>query len=242
MLYCLVDESGSLSREAKEPLRVGFLMTCHPERLHEDICRLKREMPPRGKSGEFHAREDDSSTKDMLRKLLSLNREPQLLVVEWHKDKFSDNFFVSDKLRVFDDSNPLIASFAVTTAEIAAAASAKGMSGVHVIVEAGKVDVGSEHRSQRQALNQVLPVMFQKQAKIKRAPAGTKTFLQVSTVRKKECPSLSFVDSWLWAYARHHDQGDPDVLSTELEARTTVRVMTQTELLGSRLTNYNEDV
>ena len=197
MLYCLVDEFGSWSRRGKVPFRVGFLMTCHPERLLEDINRLKREIPPRGKSGEYHAREDNSETREMLRKLLSLNREPRMLIVEWRVDQFSDGFFVNDKLRIFADSNPLIASFAVTTAEIAAAASAKGMSGIHVIVEAGKVDVSSEHRSQRQALNHVLPVMFQKQAKISPAPFGTKTVLQVSTLRKHECAPLSFVDSWL---------------------------------------------
>jgi hypothetical protein len=178
----------------------------------------------------------------MLRKVLSLNREPRMLIVEWRKDQFSDNFFVNNTLRVFGDSNPLIASFAVTVAEIATAASANGISGVRIIVEAGKVDVGSEHRSQRQALNQVLPLMFQKQAKIKRAPAGTETVLQVSTLRKKECPSLSFVDSWLWAYSRHHDQGDLEVLSTELESRTTVRVMTEKEIRGSRMTDGDEGI
>jgi hypothetical protein len=202
-------------------------MTCHPERLVEDINRLKREMPPRSKSGEYHAREDDSETRDTLRTLLSLNQEPRMLIVEWRLEQFSDGFFVNDKLRVFADSNPLITSFAVTTAEIAAAASARGMSGIHVIVEAGKADVSSEHRSQRQALNQILPVIFQKQAKISPASSGTKTMLQVSTLRKHECAPLSFVDSWLWAYSRSRDQGDPEALPPELNSRTTLRVIAE---------------
>jgi hypothetical protein len=106
MLCCLVDEAGSLYRATNEPFRVGFLMTCHPERLDADIRRLKVEVPPRGKSGEYHSREDDPRTRAMLRRLLCLNREPWMHIVEWKKDQFSEASFVNDKLRVFGESNP----------------------------------------------------------------------------------------------------------------------------------------
>src|SRR2546422_6684443 len=101
---CLVDEAGSLSRAVSEPFRVGFLMTCRPNRLDEDMRRLKRELPPRGKSGEYHAKEDDSQTRARIRALLCLNREPQMYIVEWRKDQFPDSAFTNGKLRIFGDS------------------------------------------------------------------------------------------------------------------------------------------
>lgn len=233
MLWCLVDEAGSLSRATKEPFRVGFLMTCRPQRLDADLRRLKVEVPPRGKHGEYHSREDDSGARAMLRSLLCLNREPLMYIVEWKKDQFSDASFVNNKLRIFGDSNPFIASFAITASDIAMVASSRGFSGVHVVAEAAQSDRPSDHRSRKQALNRVLPLMFEKQAGIARPPPGTKTALQVSTLRKSECPSLSFVDYWLWAYSRHTDQGDPEVLPTELKARTSVTVMTEAAIRGS---------
>jgi hypothetical protein len=227
---CLVDESGSLSRAITKPFRVGFLMTCRPERLQEDIRRLKRELPPRGRSGEYHAKEDDSQRRAMMRGLLCLNREPQMYIVEWRKDQFPDSAFVRGNLQVLADSNPLIASFAVTAADIATNFSAKGFSLVEIIVEATIPDLSSNHRAHRQALNQILPVMLEKQAKLGGAPDGTRTEIRVSTVRKKDCPILSFVDYWLWAYSRYQERQDRNVFPAELESRTHVRVMTQEEI------------
>ena len=73
--------------------------------------------------------------------------------------------------------------------------------------------------------------MFEKQAQIRRPPNGTETAIMVSTVRKAQCPSLSFVDHWLWAYSRSSDRGDLNVLPAELKARTEVRVMTEKEFI-----------
>jgi len=241
-LCCLVDEAGSLSRAVKEPFRMGFLMTCRPERLHEDIRRLKRELPPRGKSGEYHAREDDSKTRAMMRGLLCMNPEPRMLIVEWRKDEFPDSAFFRGKLKVFADSNPLIASFAVTASEIAAAVSAKGFPLVEIIVEAAIPDVSSNHRSHRQALNQVLPVIFRKQAKLSPAPSGTRTAVRVSTMRKKEYPPLSFVDYWLWAYSRHRDKADVRTFPPDLDARTEVRVITQKEMPSRQVIGGGDDM
>lgn len=94
-------------------------------------------------------------------------------------------------------------------------------------------DLSSNHRAHRQALDRALPVIFAKNANIASAPVGTSTEVRVSTVRKKDCPLLSFVDYWLWAYARRHDRQDPAVFPAELEARTHVRVMTPQEVVGA---------
>jgi hypothetical protein len=231
--YCLIDESGSLSRDVKEPFRVGFLMTCRPERLREDIERLKRELPLRGKSGEYHAKEDEAQTRAAMRSLLCLNTEPQMYIVEWRKEQFPDAAFTNGKLHVLQDSNPLIASFAITVSDIVANFSVKGYSFVQVVVEATIPDLASNHRAHRQALNQLLPVMLEKHAKKSRAPAGTMTKLHVSTVRKKDCPILSFADYWLWAYSRRHDRDDATVFPAQMQERTHVRVMTHEDMVGS---------
>jgi hypothetical protein len=110
-LWCLVDEAGSLSRSEKEPFRVGFPMTCRPERMQEDIRRLKRELPPRGKSGECPAKEDDSVTRAMIRALLCLNRKPQMHIVEWQKDEFPESAFFPHslpRLRRFQPADRLV--------------------------------------------------------------------------------------------------------------------------------------
>lgn len=185
-MLCLIDEAGSLLSSEKEPLRVGFLLTCRPDRLESDIRSLKRELPPRGKFGEYHAREDDPKTRAMLRRLLCLNNEPLMYIVEWVKEKFSQEFFSNGKLRVFQDTNPMIASFAIVASQFAAAASANGFSIVHFIVEATKVDIKSEHRSREQAFNSVLQTAFEKQIKLKVPPPGTQTLIKVSTKRKSE--------------------------------------------------------
>src|ERR1051326_406653 len=117
-----------------------------------------------------------------MRSLLCLNTEPQMYVVEWRKDQFPDTAFHKGNLRVLSNSNPLIASFAVTAPEIAASFSVKGFSLVEIIVEATIPDLSSNHRAHRQALNQVLPVMFQKQAKLGGAPNGTRTEIDRKSV------------------------------------------------------------
>jgi hypothetical protein len=104
-LHCLVDAAGSLSCRVKEPFRVGFLLIQRPEWLHADIRRLKRELPPRGKSGEYHATEDDSRTKAMIRALLCLNPEPRMIIVEWRMKVFPESAFLKDKLKIFADTN-----------------------------------------------------------------------------------------------------------------------------------------
>jgi len=76
---------------------------------------------------------------------------------------------------------------------------------------------------------QLLPIMLDKQAKLSSPPRGRRTVIQVSTKRKQQCPILSFVDHWLWAYARHHDRGDATALPEGLQARTHVRLMTPSE-------------
>ena len=58
------------------------------------------------------------------------------------------------------------------------------------------------------------------------------TKIQVSTVRKKDCPILSFVDYWLWAYSRRRDRQDATVFPADLDARTHVRVMTHQDIIG----------
>ena len=221
-LHCLVDAAGSLSCRVKEPFRVGFLLIQRPEWLHADIRRLKRELPPRGKSGEYHATEDDSRTKAMIRALLCLNPEPRMIIVEWRKEVFPESAFLKDKLKIFADTNPLLASFAVTSSDIFGAASGTGYSVVEVIVEATKSDLVSEHRGHRQTLNEVLPVMLERQLRIKPGRPGTATMLKVSTLRKEDCPILSFVDHWLWAYARCMDRGDRAAFPEALESRTHV--------------------
>ena len=224
-ILCLIDESGSPDVAIPEPFRVGFLITAWPERLVSDIRTLKRELPPRGKSGEFHAREDHPSTRAKIRALLCLNTEPRMHIVEWIKTDFSSEFIVNGKLMALRDTNLLIASFAVTASHIAAAASATGSPLVDIVVEASKADIRSEHRSREQAFSQVIGIAIQKQAQIKRAPIGTRTEIRVSTKRKNHYPPLSFVDYWLWAYCRHSDRGDVEVLPEELRNRTTVRRM-----------------
>ena len=87
------------------------------------------------------------------------------------------------------------------------------------------MDIRSEHRSREQAFSQLIGIAIQKQAQIKRAPIGTRTEIRVSTRRKNHYPPLSFVDYWLWAYCRHSDRGDVEVLPEELRNRTTVRRM-----------------
>ena len=229
-LTCLIDESGSLSINSPEPFRVGFLVTCHPERLEYDIRTLKKELPPRGKSGEYHAREDHPSTRAKIRALLCLNDEPRMHIVEWSKTDFSPEFIVEDRLTVFRDTNPLIASFAITASHIAAAASANENFIVDIIVEAAAEDIKSEHRSREQAFSQVLQIAFEKQARIKRPPPETKTIIRVSTRRKGQYAPLSFADYWLWAYSRYSDRGDAQVLPDELRRRTSVNKMTESDV------------
>lgn len=229
-MICLIDESGSLFTGENEPFRVGFLLTCHPNRLESDISSLKKELPPRGRCREYHASEDDTQTRAMLRRLLCLNNEPRMYIVEWIKEKFSREFFSNGKLRVFQDTNPMIASFAITASQFAAAASAEGFSIVHFIAEATKVDIKSEHRSREQAFNSILRTIFEKQVKSKVPPPGTQTLIRVSTKRKSEYPPLSFVDYWLWAYGRYIAQDDMEGLPTELMKRTVVEYMTEEKL------------
>lgn len=229
-LLCMVDEAGSLLASDPEPFRVGFLLTARPNRLESDIRTLKRELPPRGKSGEFHAREDHPDIRAMLRRLLCLNDEPRMHIVEWIKGDFSAAYFVKGRLTVVRDANLLVASFAITASEIAAVASAQGYSLVDVVVEAAKGDIRSEHRSREQAFSRVLRIAFEKQAMVKRPPAGTQTIIRVSTRRKHEYPPLSFVDYWLWAYCRATDRGDSEVFPDELRNRTSIRCMTENDV------------
>ena len=228
-ILCLIDEAGSLNASSPEPFRVGFLLTTKPRRLESDISILKKEMPPRGKSVEFHAREDHPHTRALIRALLCLNNEPRMHIVEWAKQDFRPESFVNGRLRVFKDTNPLIASFAITASHIAAAASATGAPIVDIIAEATMDDIRSEHRSREQAFTQVLHIAFGKQAQIKRPPPGTQTMIRVSTKRKNQYAPLSFVDYWLWAYCRHFDRGDTEVLPDEMKSRTTVKRMTEAE-------------
>jgi hypothetical protein len=155
-----------------------------------------------------------------------------MYIVEWRKEQFPNAAFTNGKLRVLQDSNPLIASFAITVSDIVANFSVKGYSFVQVLVEATIPDLASNHRAHRQALNQVLPVMLEKHARKSRAVAGTMTKLQVSTVRKKDCPILSFADYWLWAYSRRYDRGDATVFPAQMQERTHVHVMTHEDMLG----------
>ena len=226
----LIDESGSIDVAIPEPFRVGFLITARPERLISDIRALKRELPPRGKSGEFHAREDHPYTRAKLRALLCLNNEPRMYIVEWIKTEFSPEFIVNCKLKAFSDTNLLIGSFALTPSHIAAAASATGNPLIDIVAEASKGDIHSEHRSREQAFSQVIATAIQKQAQIKKAPIGTRTEIRVSTRRKSQYPPLSFVDYWLWAYCRYSDRGDLEVLPDAIRSRTTVRRMTESDV------------
>jgi hypothetical protein len=232
-MLCLIDESGSLSINSPEPFRVGFLLTYHPKRLESDITKLKKELPPCGKHGEYHAREDSPYIRDKIRALLCLNKEPRMHVVEWNKNDFSADFIVKGKLTAFQDTNILIASFAITASQIAAAASANKTSIVDIIVEAAMADIQSEHRSREQAFNKVLNIALEKQFQIKRAPIGTQTIIRVSTKRKNQYPPLSFVDYWLWAYCRYYDHGDTKVFPDELRSRTTVKPITERDVKRS---------
>jgi hypothetical protein len=229
-ILCLIDEAGSLNVAAPEPFRVGFLITARPERLASDIRTLKNELPPRGKSGEFHASEDHPITRSKIRALLSLNNEPRMHIVEWVKTDFSPEFIVNRRLTTIRDTNPLIGSFALTASHIAAAASATGSPIVDIVAEASRNDIKSEHRSREQSFSQVIEIAIQKQAQIKRPPIGTRTIIRVLTRRKDQYPILSFVDYWLWAYCRHSDRGDVDVLPDALRNRTTVRRMTESDI------------
>jgi hypothetical protein len=107
---------------------------------------LKKELPPRNRLSAYHASEDTSVTRAALRGLLSLNREPQMYIVEWAKETFTEDCFSNGKLKPFRDTNLLIGSFAFAAAQIVAAA-ANLFPSIHVIVEAAKNDVASEHRS-----------------------------------------------------------------------------------------------
>lgn len=184
-MLCLIDEAGSILSSEKEPFRVGFLLTCRPDRLESDIRSLKRELPPRSKSGEYYACEDHPNTRAMLRRLLCLNNEPRMYIVEWAKEKFSQEFFKNGKLRVFQDTNPMIASFAIIASQITAAASANGFFMVHVIAEAAQNDIQSEHRSREQAFNSVLQTVLKRQYAIKAPPPGTQTLIKISTKKRQ---------------------------------------------------------
>ena len=229
-ILCLVDEAGSLSVASPEPFRVGFLLTAQPGRLDSDIRTLKSELPPRGKSGEYHAREDHPSTRAKIRALLCLNGEPRMHIVEWVKADFSPEFIVNGRLTVLQDTNPLMASFAITASHIAAAASANGSPLVDIVAEASMSDIRSEHRSREQAFSQVIRVAIEKQARIKRPPIGTRTVIRVMTRRKGQYPPLSFADYWLWAYCRYSDHGDAEALPDLIRRRTTVRRMTESDV------------
>lgn len=229
-LLILIDESGSADVARSEPFRVGFLLTTRPERLNSDIRILKREITPRGRSGEFHACEDHPFARAKIRELLCINNEPHMYIVEWAKTDFPPEFIVNGKLKVCSDTNLLIASFALTASDIAATASAYGCPFVDIVVEASKSDIISEHRSRELSFNQVIRTAFQQLAQIKRPPIGTRTVIKVSTRRKNEYPSLSFVDYWLWAYCRHSDRGDVEVLPDGLRDRTTVRCMNESDI------------
>jgi hypothetical protein len=229
-LMCLVDEAGSIELASPEPFRLGFLLTTHPERLYYDINKLKVEIPPRSKSGEYHAREDHPDTRNMIRALLCLNNDLLMHIVEWDKADFSPDFFKNGRLNVMSDSNPLIASFAITASHIAGAALANGNPSIDFIVEGSKVDISSEHRSREQAFKQVLPIAIQKQLQIKRPSMRTSTIMRILTRRKQEFPVLSLVDHWLWAYCRYSDRGDKTVFPEELKRRTTIERMRECDI------------
>jgi len=229
---CLIDESGTLLASDKSPFRVGFLVTGRPERLEYDIRSLKRELPPLGKKGEYHAKEDSPYTRAMLQHLLSLNTEPLMYIVEWVKEEFSQEYFEKGKLRVFKDTNLIIGSFAISASKFAAAASANGFSEIHIVSEAVRSDINSEHRSREKAFNTAFRVAIEKQAISKKAPSGSLSLIKVSTKRKTEYPLLSFADYWLWAYCRHTDRNDDRALSQALKGRTFVERMTQASLQG----------
>ncbi len=217
---------------------MGFLVTMQPGRLEADIRRLKREVRPRGRAGEFHSREDESNTRAALRSLLVLNDEPLFYVVEWMKDRFLDRCS-GGHLRVFSDSNPMLASFAMTAANFAAAAATNGIDVLDVVVERVKIDIRSEHRSREQALSRILMTVLSRQSALRRPAPGTTLAVKVSTVEKQANPALSFADYWLWAYSRRVDRGDAESLPDSLLARTTVRVMTLDEVSLRSDDQYN---
>src|SRR5262245_5251516 len=152
-LVCLVDESGSLEERDPLPFRVGFLVTMKPERLAEDIRSMKRDLPPRSRSGEYHACEETAATRRLMRGILGLNSEPRAYVMEWDKSRFSPAHFVNGKLCAFRDTSTLLGSFALGCAQLAAKAATDGIKDIEMIVEAAKADVASEHRGRHQLFN-----------------------------------------------------------------------------------------
>jgi hypothetical protein len=54
---------------------------------------------------------------------------------------------------------------------------------------------------------------------------GPPTVIKISTGTKTDYPLLSFVDYWLWAYCRHTDRHDNEVLPAALKDRTRVKRM-----------------
>jgi hypothetical protein len=229
-LLCLVDETGTLDIASPEPFRVGFLLTAHPERLLADIRILKTELPPRSKSGEYHASEDHPLSNAMIRAILGINNEPQMIIVEWHKTDFSPNFVVKGKLRVTQDFDTSMASFALMASHIAALAFKNENPSINIVVEGSKNDIRSEHRSREQAFSRTIHIAIQKQLELKRPSKGTETIIQISTRRKHEYPLLSFVDYWLWAYQRHTDRKDTEVFPEQLKRRTTIQRMRESDI------------
>lgn len=225
-IVCAVDESGSLALSVEQPFRVGFLLTCRPHWIEADLQRLKREVPPRSKYGIYHAREDNPYTRSMVRRVLSLNGEPRMCIIEWDKKKFSAKYFKKDKLAVFSDSNMVFGSFALMATEIAACASANGFVDIVIICEASSNDIKSEHKARSQSFSSVLGIALEKQMAVKSAPNGSLSQIAVLTRRKRGYPILSCVDYWLWAYCRSVDHGDEEVFPVELSRRTTIRRMT----------------
>jgi len=146
VLSCFVDESGSPQRSEPRPYRIGFMLTCRPDELASDLRALNRETSPRSKTGRFHVREDESTTRTRLLQLLAIHPEPQLYVVEWRKETFSDRWFRSGRLTVFSDTNLAFGSVALAASEFVSSAAESGFSAVHFSVEATLADTRSEHR------------------------------------------------------------------------------------------------
>jgi hypothetical protein len=223
-LCCFVDAAGNMDLADPMPYRVGMLLTCFPDRLGSDIRSLKREMPPRSRSGEFHASEDRHPVQDLLR-LLILNDEPRLHIVELRKEDFAPPGYRRGKLRVARDCSAGVAAFVLPATSIAIAAVSAGFPMIEFIVENSSSDPDSEHRALRQAFNGVFRTVLERVVSRYRAPAGNVSAIAIGTRRKRDCPELSFVDHWLWAYSRSVDRGESDVFPPGLAARTTVEVM-----------------
>lgn len=219
ILSCFVDESGTSARTDLKPYRVGFLLTCRPAELAADIRALKREIPPRSKTGQYHAREDGSQARTRLLDLLSIHREPMLYVVEWRKTTFSERWFRSGHLKVFSDAALGPASIALAGAEVVASA-AKRFRIIKFIAESAVVDSRSEHRACSQALQTTMRALLQRSSR----PREGATIVKLSTVRKVERPLLSLTDVWLWGLGDCEHPNGAVRLPASLRERTTIEV------------------